>query len=310
MSYYEVVTTTVTIYAVLAVSLNIVVGYAGQPNLGQAAFFGIGGYVAAALSVRHGVSFWLCLPAALAAGCAAGLVLGAISLRLREDFLAVTTIGINFVVVAMFGKIPFFGGAVGIYGIPLPSIGSHQFSTLDFALAAIAMLILTVAISAYLQRTWLGAALAAIKDDELAAASVGTPVARYKVTAFVVSTSIAAAAGALYAFFLSVVTPDSFGFTESIVILAMLMLGGVGTIRGAVVGAAILGALPELFRFISNYRLLTFGTILVLMLRFQPQGLVGERSLVAAAAERFQARLRPMSPPAAAVQGLIRDDAT
>lgn len=309
MRYYEVVTTTVTIYAVLAVSLNIVVGYAGQPNLGQAAFFGLGAYVAAALAARHGVSFWLCLPAALATGCVAGLILGAISLRLREDFLAVTTIGINFVVVAMFAKIPFFGGAVGIYAIPLPSIGSHQFSNLDFAVAAIVMLIVTIAISAYVQRTWLGAALAAIKDDELAAASVGTPVARYKIAAFVLSTSLAAAVGALYAFFLSVVTPDSFGFTESIVILAMLMLGGVGTIRGAVVGAAILGALPEAFRFISNYRLLAFGTILVLMLRFQPQGLVGEHSVLAVAAQRLRDRLRPTSEPPTAVKGLIHDDA-
>lgn len=309
MTYYEVVTTTVTIYAILTVSLNIVVGYAGQPNLGQGAFFGVGAYVAAALAVRHGVSFWLCLPAALAAGLLAGLVLGAISLRLREDFLAVTTIGINFVVVAMFQKIPFFGGAVGIYAIPLPSLGSHEFTTLDFTLAALALLALTIAVSAYVERTWLGGALRAIKDDELAAASVGTPVARFKMAAFALSTSIAALAGALYAFFLSVVTPDSFGFTESIVILAMLMVGGVGTIRGAVVGAAILGALPEAFRFISNYRLLTFGVVLVLMLRFQPQGLVGEGSLLANAARRGLERLRRPPAPAGHIEAFIRDDA-
>lgn len=287
MTYYEVVATSVTIYAVLSVSLNIVVGYTGQPNLGQGAFFGLGAYVAAALAVRHGVSFWLCLPAAVAAGVAAGLVLGAISLRLREDFLAVTTIGINFVAVAMFEKIPFFGGAVGIYAIPLPAIGSHQFSPLDFELAALVLLALAVAVSLYVRHTWLGSALYAIKDDELAAGSVGIPVARYKVVAFVLSTSFAAVAGALYAFFLSVVTPDSFGFTESIVILAMLMLGGVGTIRGAVMGAVILGVLPEAFRFISNYRLLAFGAILVVMLRYQPQGLFASDSLLAVGARRL-----------------------
>lgn len=286
MTYYEVVATSVTIYAVLSVSLNIVVGYTGQPNLGQGAFFGLGAYVAAALAVRHGVSFWLCLPAAVAAGVVAGLVLGAISLRLREDFLAVTTIGINFVAVAMFEKIPFFGGAVGIYAIPLPAIGSHQFSPLDFELAALVLLALAVAVSLYVRHTWLGSALYAIKDDELAAGSVGIPVARYKVVAFVLSTSFAAVAGALYAFFLSVVTPDSFGFTESIVILAMLMLGGVGTIRGAVMGAVILGVLPEAFRFISNYRLLAFGAILVVMLRYQPQGLFASDSLLVVGARR------------------------
>jgi len=292
MTYYEVVTTTVTLYAILSVSLNIVVGYTGQPHLGQAAFFGLGAYVAAALAVRHGVSFWLCLPASVATGLVAGLVLGAISLRLREDFLAVTTIGLNFVAIVFFEKIPFFGGSMGIYAIPLPSLAGHQFTPLDFALAAIALLIVTIAISAYVDSTWFGVSLRAIKDDELAAASVGAPVARYKIAAFALSTSIAGLAGALYAFFMSVVTPDSFGFTESVVILAMLMLGGVGTIRGAVVGAAILGAMPELFRFISNYRLLTFGAILVLILRFQPQGLLGDDSAVVLALRQAITRLR------------------
>lgn len=308
MTYYEVVTTTITIYAVLSVSLNIVVGYVGQPNLGQGAFFGLGAYVAAALAVRHGVSFWLCLPASLATGVVAGLVLGAISLRLREDFLAVTTIGINFVVVAMFQKIPFFGGAVGIYALPLPSIGAHQFSPLDFALAAIALLVVAVLVSAYVRHSWFGSALHAIKDDELAAGSVGTPVARYKIIAFVLSTALAAVAGALYAFFLSVVTPDSFGFTESIVVLAMLMLGGVGTIRGAIVGAVILGAMPELFRFISNYRLLTFGAVLVVMLRFQPQGLVGDGSLIVRGWHRLSDLTRRPSSPVN-VEAFISDDA-
>lgn len=297
MTYYEVVATTVLLYAVLAVSLNIVVGYVGQPNLGQGAFFGIGAYVAAALSVRHGVSFWLCLPAGFAAALAAGLVLGAISLRLREDFLAVTTIGINFVVIAMFEKIPFFGGATGIYGIPLPTIGSHAFGTTDFLLASLALLVLTIGISLFVRQTWFGSALFAIKDDEAAAASVGVPIARYKVVAFAVSTAIAGVAGALYAFFFSVVSPDSFGFTESIVILAMVILGGVGTIRGAVLGAIVVGVLPEAFRFISNYRLLTFGCVLVFMLRFQSQGLIGDGSLVAAAVRRAVDRLRTEPDP-------------
>lgn len=309
MTYYEVVTTTVTIYAILSVSLNIVVGYTGQPNLGQGVFFGLGAYVAAALAVRHGVSFWLCLPASVGVGLVAGFLVGAISLRLHEDFFAVATIGINFVAVAMFEKIPFFGGAVGIYAIPLPTLAGHQFTPLDFALAAIALLVLTIVVSAYVDRSWFGAALHAIKDDELAAASVGTPIARYKIGAFVLSTAIAGLAGALYAFFLSVVTPDSFGFTESIVILAMLMFGGSGTIRGAVVGAAILGALPEAFRFISNYRLLTFGAILVLMLRFQPQGLVGEDSLIAVAVRRMAGRVRRGPASSTHVDSLIRDGA-
>lgn len=286
MSYLVVVTTTVTIYAILTVSLNVVVGYAGQPHVGQGAFFGIGAYLAAVLATRYGVSFWLTLPAAFAAGGLAGVVLGSISLRLREDFFAITTIGLNFVIVAIFQKVPWFGGATGIYGLPLPTIGGYEFDNSAFLLTALVILVVTIGVSAYLERTWFGSALIAVKDDELAAASVGTPVAAYKVAAFVLSTAIAGLAGAVYAFFLSAVTPESFGFTESVVVLAMLMLGGVGTIRGAVLGAVVLGVLPEAFRFISDYRLLVFGVILVLVLRFQPQGLVGEGSLLARGARR------------------------
>lgn len=284
--YLLVVLVTISIYATLVVSLNIVAGYAGQPNLAQGAFFGIGAYFAAVLSVRYGWSFWATIPVALGTAGLAGLVLGAISLRLREDFLAVTTIGLNFVVVAMFQYVPFFGGAVGLYAIPLPSLGAHQFGNADFLAVGLAMVASVVGTSMYLQRTWFGAALLAIKDDEAAAAAAGVPVAPYKISAFVLSSALAGLAGALYAPFLSAVTPTSFGFSESVVILAMLMFGGIGVIAGALAGAVVLGALPEMFRFISDYRLLTFGTILVLMLRFQPQGLLGEGSAMLRLARR------------------------
>ncbi len=280
LDYLLVVLVTLSIYAILVVSLNIVAGYAGQPNLAQGAFFGIGAYFAAVLSVDYGWSFWLTIPAAVGTAGIAGLVLGAISLRLREDFLAVTTIGLNFVVVAMFQYVPFFGGATGVYAIPLPSIAGHQFGNGDFLIVGLAMLLLVVAISWYMERTWFGAAIIAIRDDEAAAAATGIPVAPYKIAAFVLGSALAGLAGALYAPFLSAVTPTSFGFTESVVILAMLMFGGVGVISGAILGAIVLGALPEVFRFVSDFRLLAFGTILVLTLRFQPEGLLGEGSAV------------------------------
>ena len=276
LDYVIVVLVTIAIYAILVVSLNIVAGYGGQPNLAQGAFLGIGAYFAAVLSVTYGWSFWATVPAATVAAGLAGLLLGAISLRLREDFLAVTTIGLNFVVVAMFQYVPFFGGAVGVYAIPLPTIGSHQFGDADFLAVGLAMLAVVVALSWYLERTWLGAAIIAIRDDETAAAATGVPVAPYKIAAFVLSSALAGLAGALYAPFISAVTPSSFGFSESVVILAMLVFGGMGLIRGALAGAIVLGALPEVFRFISDYRLLAFGALLVLMLRFQPEGLLGK----------------------------------
>ncbi|MGI8827586.1 MAG: branched-chain amino acid ABC transporter permease [Chloroflexota bacterium] len=281
MSYYLVVGTTVAIYVVLSLSLNIVVGYAGQPNLGQGAFFGIGAYFEAVLTTTYGISFWIGLVAAALAAATCGAVLGVISLRLKADYLAISTIGINFVAVAVFQTVPFFGGSVGIYGIPLPSIGSYQFDNTAFFVMSVVLVLLVAGLSFYLERTWFGSALLAIKDDEHAAASIGIRVAVYKVAAFTISTALAGMIGGLYAAFLSVVTPTSFGFTESVVILSMLVFGGLGTIRGAIVGAAILGVLPEAFRFISDYRLLTFGAILLLTLRFQPQGLLGRHSLLA-----------------------------
>jgi branched-chain amino acid transport system permease protein len=289
MSYYLVVGTTVAIYAVLAISLNIVVGYAGQPNLGQGAFFGIGGYFAAVLSTTYGLPFWVDLPIAAVVTAACGAVLGMISLRLRADYLAITTIGINFVAVAVFQTVPWFGGAVGIYGIPPPTIGPYVFDDTGFFVAGVLMVALVALASLYLERTWFGSALLALKDDETAASSIGIRVAVYKVAAFVISTGFAGMAGSLYAHFLSVVTPSSFGFTESVVILSMLVFGGLGSIWGAMVGATILGVLPEAFRFVSDYRLLTYGAILLLMLRFQPQGLLGHASWVTQGANRVWA---------------------
>jgi branched-chain amino acid transport system permease protein len=278
MSFVLVVAVTICIYAIQTVSLNMVVGYVGQPNLAQSAFLGIGAYFAAIFSTRYHMSFWWTIPASFLIAGAVGLVLGAISLRLREDFLATVTIGLNFIVVAIFAYVPFFGGATGIYAIPTPSIAGYQFGNSDFLIVGLVMLGALVALSFYLERTWFGGSLKAIRDDEQAAASVGIPVASYQIIAFVLSAAFAGMAGSLYAPFISAVTPTSFGFIESVVILSMLIFGGLGTIRGALVGALVLGALPEVFRFISNYRLLTFGLILVLMLRFQPQGLLGEDS--------------------------------
>jgi branched-chain amino acid transport system permease protein len=287
VSYFLVVATTIAIYAVLSVGLNFAVGYAGQPHLALCAFFGIGAYLVAVLSTRYELSFWVALPIAIAVTAAAGIVLGAISLRLREDFLAIVTIGLNFVIVAVFQYVPWFGGSTGIYAIPLPSIGGTPFGNETFFAAGLVMLALAVAVSWYLSRTWLGLGLASLRDDELASASSGTPVAAFKIVAFVVSAAIAGMAGALYAPFLSAITPSTFGFTESVVILAMVMLGGSGTIRGAILGAVVLGALPELFRFVSDYRLLIFGGILVLVLRFQPAGILGADSAITRAWRRW-----------------------
>ena len=276
MSYLIVVAVTLAIYSVLTVSLNIVIGYAGQPHLGHGAFFGIGAYCSAVVTTRYGWSYWESIPVAAVATGVAGLLVGAISLRLRDDFLAITTIGLNFVMVAAFQYIPWFGGPTGIYAIPLPQIGGYTFGNGGFLVLALVLLAVVVAASLFIRKTWFGLGLFGVKDDQLAASTVGIPVAPYKVLAFALSAVFAGLAGNVYAPFLSVVTPTSFGFTESVVMVAMLMFGGLGSIRGAILGTVILGALPEVFRFASDYRLLIFGVLLVAILRFRPQGLVGD----------------------------------
>lgn len=302
MSYFLVIGATVAIYAVLSVGLNIAVGYAGQPHLAQGAFFGIGAYMVAVLTTRYDIGFWTALPVAIIVTAASGFILGIISLRLRDDFLAIVTIGLNFVIVAIFQYVPWFGGSTGIYAIPLPTFAGSDFGNGSFFIAGIIMLLVAVAVSWYISRSWLGLGLASLRDDELASASSGTPVASFKITAFVVSSAIAGMAGALYAPFLSAVTPTSFGFTESIVMLAMVMFGGSGTIRGAIFGAIVLGSMPEIFRFVSDYRLLIFGAILVLVLRFQPEGLIGTDSKITEVTKKWLGRR-----PALTVRGSDND---
>ncbi|GAA3679337.1 branched-chain amino acid ABC transporter permease [Nocardioides ginsengisoli] len=300
MTYAIVVAVTAILMASVVVSLNLTAGYAGQPNLAQSAFFGLGAYFAAVLSVQHGLSFWAVLPVSALVSGLAGAVLGAISLRLREDFFAITTVGLNFVVVALFKSIDFFGGATGIYGLPLPTLGGTSFTNDHFLVLSALLLGLVVLVSKVVRDSWYGGMLMAIREDELVASSLGAPVALFKASAFALSSLLAGVVGAVYAFFISSITPETFGFNQSVLLLSMLIIGGMGTIRGAIVGAVLLTLIPEMFRFASDYRSLVYGVFLVLVLRFQPQGLVGEDSWLARGAARLLRRSR--SAPAAVTE--------
>lgn len=279
-TYYVTVGILLGIYVLLAVGLNIITGYAGQASLGHAAFFGVGAYTTAILTTAYGVSFWTALPVSTLAAAVAGAALGALSLRVRDDFLAITTLGVNFVIVAVFLYLPFFGGALGIGGIHLPTIGAHRMSKPEYFLLVLACTALGLLADRLLHRSWAGFALAALREDELGAAALGIPTAAYKVLAFVVGTAYAGLAGVLYAHYITFITPQDFGFVLSITVLCMIVLGGVGTLRGAVAGALLLGAVPELFRFLRDYRMLMYGGLLMLLMRFQPQGLLGTGSWV------------------------------
>jgi branched-chain amino acid transport system permease protein len=259
----------VGINVILAVSLNMIAGFCGQFSLGHAAFYGSGAYAAASLAVAG-----LPVPAALLAGIIVagvlGLMVGFASLRLRDDFLAVTTIGVSFLFVGFVRKQHWLGAEMGISRIPPTGLGMK-----GNALVILTCALATIAGSLYVSRSWMGFALRAVGDDENTARTVGIPVSAYKLVAFTLGTAIAGLAGGLYAYFTQFIVPDSFGFVVSVTLMAMVVIGGIGSTFGVVAAAVILTVLPEAFRFINEYRLLIFGGLLVFVVRFAPEGLSG-----------------------------------
>ncbi len=278
--YVVTVLITIGIYIILALSLNIITGYAGQISLGHAAFMGIGAYTSALLYTKAGWGFW---PAFLAAGAMAALV-GAIlaipCLRVREDFLAITTMGINFVVEAVFLYIPFFGAGMGIGGINAPTLFGRELEKTGFLTLVVLVIFATIAADRWLTRSWTGLAWSAIREDEHAAGAMGIDVVRFKVLAFTLGSAGAGFAGSLYAHFLTFIMPVNFNFGQSMVILSMVVFGGIGTLRGPIIGAIVLGALPEISRPAMEYRTFLYGVLLLLLMRYQPSGILGERSLL------------------------------
>ena len=268
MSAYEIsIVSIIGINVILAVSLNMISGFCGQISLGHGAFFGAGAY-AAALAMVATASVPLAIAAALVTGSLLGVIVGFASLRVRSDFLAVTTIGVNFLFVGFVRKQAWLGGEMGISGIPATSLGAagNMIMILLFACA-------TVAFSFYVSRSWMGFAFRAVGEDEGAAATLGINSGAYKLAAFGIGTALAGLAGGLYTFFTQFITVDAFDFIFSVMLMAMVVIGGIGSTWGVVVAAVALTLLPEAIRFVNDYRLLVFGGLLVLVIRLAPGGL-------------------------------------
>ncbi len=268
-----------SIYTILAISLNILTGYAGQVSLGHAALFGIGAYVSAALTVNLGFNYWTALPLSILITALVGALLGLPSLRVHSDFLVLVTIGINFVVVALFKYTPFFGGPYGLLGIPRPSLFGESMNTFEYFLYAVGWATFTILFVYWMSKKYIRVAFEAIKEDEEAAEAMTISVARFKIYAFTISAAFAGLAGNLWAHYMGVIFPGNFSFSKSIEIMTMIVLGGIGTIRGAVLGAVLLIFLPEYLRFVSDYRMLIYGLIIVFTMIFIPSGLLGDRSI-------------------------------
>ena len=253
----------------LAVSLNMITGFCGQFSLGHAAFYGSGAY-ATAYFAAAGAPVPFALLAGIAVAGLLGLVVGFASLRLRDDFLAVTTIGVSFLFVGFVRKQAWLGAEMGISKIPSSGLGAE-----GNALLILACALVTIVFSLYINRSWMGFSFRAVSDDESAARTIGVPVSAYKLVAFMLGTAIAGLAGGLYTYFTQFIVPDSFGFIVSVTLMAMVVIGGTGSTLGVVAAAIILTLLPEVFRFVNDYRLLIFGGILVLVVRFVPEGIAG-----------------------------------
>ena len=268
MSAYEIsIISIIGINIILALSLNMISGFCGQISLGHGAFFGAGAYAAALAMVGTG-NVALAIIAALVTGSLLGIVVGFASLRVRTDFLAVTTIGVNFLFVGFVRKQAWLGGEMGISGVPATGLGAAGNMTMILLFAAA-----TIGLSLYISRSWMGFAFRAVGEDEGAAATLGINAGAYKLAAFAIGTALAGIAGGLYTFFTQFITADAFDFIFSVMLMAMVVIGGIGSTWGVVVAAAGLTLLPEAIRFVNDYRLLVFGGLLVLVIRLAPGGL-------------------------------------
>ena len=268
------------IYIILAISLNLIVGYAGQVSLGHAAFYGIGAYISALTSLLWHFPFPLAALSAILFTGACGLLLGLPTLRLKEDYLAIVTLGFGVIMDLVFLNLEITGGPDGLPGIPSPSFLGLSFRSpgLYLFLTLLAVL-LTLGLTYRLVHSYHGRALRAIRDHEVTAQVMGINTPAYKVAIFTLAAALAGLAGSLYAHYITFINPESFGLHTSILILCMVVLGGMGSIAGAVVGALALTLLPEMLRQFKAYQDLIYGALLVGLLIWRPQGLLGRGKL-------------------------------
>jgi branched-chain amino acid transport system permease protein len=287
-SYWQTNLTICAINVLLALGLDFILGYAGQLNLGQSAFYGLGGYVSTLLITKLGVPFWAAFVAGVAFAGLAGMILALFAVRLRGHYLAIASLGFAVIVHQILHNwISLTQGPLGIYGIaPPPAIALPGLPAIDFRNpVALFYLVAGFALLTYmlldqLVRSPIGEALTAIREDEVSASSLGINATGWKVFAFGVGAAVGGAAGCFYAPFVGTLVPDAFFITESFTILSMVIVGGMGTLIGPVFGAILLTLLPELLRGIGDLRLVVYGLALTFVVLFMPGGLVQAARLI------------------------------
>jgi branched-chain amino acid transport system permease protein len=273
----------VGIYTILGLGLSIVIGQAGLLDLGYIAFYAIGAYWTALLSTHFGVSFWILLPTSAAIAALFGVVLGYPTLRLRGDYLAIVTLGFGEIIrITLNNWRGLTNGPMGIMAIPHPAVRVPGLGALEFGLKVqlyyffvLVLAVLTVFVVWRLVHSRIGLAWKAIREDELAAGAMGVDVRRAKLLAFGLGAAFAGLAGSFFAGRAGFVSPESFTFAESVLVVCIVVIGGAGSLAGVILGAIVFIALPELLREAARYRMLVFGLAMVTLALVRPQGLLG-----------------------------------
>jgi branched-chain amino acid transport system permease protein len=288
MEYFLHILVIVGIYAILAMSLDVIVGYTGIPSLGHAAFSLIGAYTSSLLALNLGVSPWLGLLAGGVLASLLGVIVTFPALRLKGDYLALATFGFSIIVYSVAKNwVSFTRGPMGLPGIPqfeikLLGISFSLLEVWQYLILVTVIAVITYLLLSLLLRRPFGRVLKSIREDEIASQTLGKDTPLFKLKVFMVGGFFAGIAGALYAHYITFIDPSSFTVMESITILLMVIFGGMGTLKGAIIGAFLLIVIPESLRFIglpssiaAPIRQMLYGLILVVLMVYRPQGIVG-----------------------------------
>lgn len=272
------------IYIILALSLNLIVGYTGLPALGHAAFSCIGAYTSSLLALNAGLSPWIGLLTGACVAAISGIVIGYPAVRLKGDYLALATFGLGVIVYSIAKNwVSLTRGPMGLPGIPGFSVAGFQLSGIwSYLLLVSAFVAITIFIINRIVNSPFGRILKSIREDEIASESLGKDTTKYKLLVFIIGAFFAGIAGSLYSHYITFIDPSSFTLMESITILLMVIFGGMGRISGSIVGALILIFFPELLRFLgmpssiaAPMRQMIYGLLLIFLMIKRPQGIMG-----------------------------------
>lgn len=288
MEYLLHILILIGIYSILSISLNLLVGYTGILSIAHAAFYGVGAYVAALMALRLDSPFLLNLILAVAAAGVFGAVVGIPSLRIKDDYFVIATFAFQIITFSILNNlVEFTGGPLGLPGIPQPEIFGFILSThIEFLILTGLLAVFTYWFASRIVKSPFGRMLKAIREDEIFAEATGKHVVAAKVKIFMVGGALASIAGVIYATYITYIDPTSFTVMESIFIISIVIIGGAANLRGSIVGAIVLVALPELLRFVglpnsvaANIRQMLYGGLLIIFMLWRPQGFIGEYKL-------------------------------